>query len=113
MQSLARARVSMFCSLVLAAAAAACGDDGGGEATVDAGVDAASSAAPIVAPNEQWTWVTIDGMKCGNGSATGVGVSLSDRSDDVVVLLNGGGACWDAQTCFVLHTASSIDTDFG
>lgn len=88
-----------------------CGDDGGG-VEVDAGVDA-PAVPPIEAPAEQWTWVPIEGMTCGNGSATGVAVNLTARSQDVVVVLNGGGACWDANTCFTLHTAANLETDFG
>jgi Pectinacetylesterase len=99
-------------SVVLALTLLACGDDGGSGVEFDAGLDA-PTVAPIVAPTEQWTWVQIPGMTCGNGSTTGVAVNLSERSRDVVVLLNGGGACWDATTCFVLRSAASIDTDFG
>ena len=68
--------------------------------------------APLEAPPETWTWIDVPGMTCGDGSPTGVGVNLSTRSARVVVFLNGGGACWDAQTCFELHTAASIDTPF-
>ena len=108
--------------LPIAIGLAACGDDGGAPAIdardpdggdpIDAAIDAAS-AAPIEAPAETWTWVPIAGMTCGNGSATGVGVNLTTRSDRVLVFLVGGGACWDNQTCFVLHTAANIDTDYG
>ncbi len=70
-------------------------------------------ALPIEAPLETWTWVPIAGMTCGDGSPTGVGVNLTNRSERLVVFLNGGGACWDAQTCFELRTAASIDTPFG
>jgi len=72
-----------------------------------------SSGPPIEAPLETWTWVPIAGMTCGDGSPTGIGVNLTRRSERLVVFLNGGGACWDAQTCFELHTAASIDTPFG
>lgn len=94
--------------------AIACG--GGAAPAVDGGVDGLevdAAPGPIVAPLETWTWVPIDGMRCGNGSATGVGVNLTDRSDRVLVFLNGGGACWNAQTCFTLRTAANIDTDVG
>lgn len=106
-----RARFDLTSSLVLAVVVAACGDDGGAIA-VDAAADG-EIGSPIVAPAEQWTWVPLEGMACGNGSGTGVGVNLTDRSRQVVVFLNGGGACWDAQTCFVLRTAAGIDTGFG
>jgi hypothetical protein len=43
---------------------------------------------------------------CDDGSPTGIAVSLGS-GPDLVVFLNGGGACWDYLTCFVLRTASS------
>ncbi len=55
---------------------------------------------PIAAPLKQWTWIDVDGMKCGNGSASGIGVNLTDDSDDVLIFLEGGGACWDEVTCW-------------
>lgn len=109
--AIARALLRSTWSLTLIVAALGCGDDGN-TTTVDAGLDA-PAGDPIVAPADQWTWVQIPGMHCGNGSDTGVAVNLTGRSRDVVVLLAGGGACWDALTCFQLHTAAGIDTDFG
>ncbi|MBK9032106.1 MAG: hypothetical protein IPL61_12435 [Myxococcales bacterium] len=90
----------------------------GGGSPVDAGgydpLPPIDASGPLIeAPLEQWTWVPIEGMRCGDGSATGVGVNLTRRSDRVLVFLNGGGACWDAQTCFELRTAASIDAPFG
>jgi hypothetical protein len=99
------------------------GDDVQPDASVteaDAGADGAaetcsatSTAAPIVAPNEQWTWVPLDGMKCADGTSTGIGVNLTNRSDQVLVFFQGGGACWDAWTCFVLKTAAHIEGGYG
>jgi hypothetical protein len=68
---------------------------------------------PIVAPAGTWTWVPIDGMQCADGSPTGIGVNLSDASDRVVVYMQGGGACWDVNTCFTLMTAVHITGGFG
>jgi Pectinacetylesterase len=67
----------------------------------------------ITAPSEQWTWVPIDGMVCADGSATGIGVNLTDRSDRVAIFLQGGGACWDANTCFTLKAAVHIEGGYG
>ncbi|MFO0558014.1 MAG: pectin acetylesterase-family hydrolase [Polyangiales bacterium] len=71
--------------------------------------DASPMDAPITAPNEEWTFVPIEGMRCGNGSDTGVGVNLTRRSSKVLVIFAGGGACWDGVTCFTLRTAANID----
>src|SRR5688572_18372717 len=64
---------------------------------------------PLVAPKEEWTWLPVDGMKCGNGSGTGVGVNLTDRSKHVFVYLMGGGACWSEFTCKEVGTSFHID----
>lgn len=60
---------------------------------------------PIEGPNETWTWVDFPESKCANGSPTGIGVNLTDRSDKVAIHLMGGGACWDQLTCDVAMTA--------
>jgi hypothetical protein len=62
---------------------------------------------------EEWTWVEFPTSKCGNGQPTGLGVNLTDRSSDVVVFLQGGGACWDTNTCFVLNSAVNVATGYG
>jgi hypothetical protein len=65
---------------------AACGDD----------EPEAAAAPPLV-----WTWVPIEGSVCSDGSPTGIGVERAPgAAPDVVVFLMGGGACWDALTCF-------------
>lgn len=83
--------------LSLAVLLAACGDDGGR----DGGGDDAGL------PRRTWTWVDVPGAQCADGSPTGIGVSRGDDDARVVVLLDGGGACWDAVTCFELRTASA------
>ncbi len=50
--------------------------------TMDAGV---TTSGPIVAPNEQWTWVDFPNSECGTGTPTGIGVILNNRSTDVIV----------------------------
>jgi hypothetical protein len=55
---------------------------------------------PITAPDEKWTWVDIPGSACGDGSATGFGVNLTTKSKDVLIFLEGGGACWDGSSCW-------------
>ena len=69
---------------------AACGSPSVGGPTAD---------APISAPSEQWTWVDFPNAVCGSGQATGLGVNRTERTRDLVIYLQGGGACWDALTC--------------
>jgi hypothetical protein len=45
-------------------------------------------------PAPRLEWVPVAGMRCANGSPTGVG--LSRGSANLLVFLNGGGACWGA-----------------
>lgn len=61
---------------------------------------------PIQAPPGTWTWVDFPDTTCDDGSPTGIAVRPGD-GPGVVVFLNGGGLCWDAQTCLVLQTSTS------
>ena len=70
--------------------------------------------APVTAEERTWTWVDIAGATCADGSPTGVGVNLTAASDDVLVFLEGGGACWDASSCWgPAPTAFNIVTGYG
>jgi hypothetical protein len=72
------------------------------------------AGAPIVAPERTWTWVDVAGSKCADGSPTGIGVNLTKDSDDVLVFLEGGGACWDAASCWgPAPTAFNVLTGYG
>jgi hypothetical protein len=83
---------------------------GDGAIAVDAGVDAPLGVdAGFDIPLEQWTWVDVPGMKCGNGSPTGIAINPSTRSRRVAFLFAGGGACWEAGACFILKTATNLD----
>lgn len=55
-----------------------------------------------------WTWVPIEGSVCSDGSPTGIGIEVGPgASPNVLVFLDGGGACWDYFTCWQYRTASS------
>ena len=59
-------------------------------------------------PPLTFSWVALPGAVCSDGSPTGIGVEPGPGpSPDVLVFLNGGGACWDALTCFTLRTATA------
>ena len=68
---------------LVAALLAACGSDAGAERF----------------PLHRFTWLEVPGNVCGDGSPTGVSVSRGE-GDGLLVFLDGGGACWDALTCF-------------
>lgn len=46
-----------------------------------------------------WEKVELPGTVCGNGSQYKFFVKYSDRTDNVVVVFEPGGACWDYPSC--------------
>lgn len=46
-----------------------------------------------------WQWVDIPGTMCRDGSGAGISVNYSGDSSDVVIYLEGGGACFNNSTC--------------
>jgi hypothetical protein len=119
--SLARAAATV---LLIPMLAAGCGGssaggrpDGGGSDAGDAGTagdaltigDAVTAGdGPLQVAAGTWTWVDVPGTACDDGSMTGIGVNPAPGGSgaDLLVFLNGGGACWDASTCLVLNTAT-------
>lgn len=58
-----------------------------------------------------WEWVPVEQAVCADGSATGFG-RRAGQGDDLVLYLMGGGACWDAATCYSGQTAWHIEGGF-
>ncbi len=46
-----------------------------------------------------WTWVPFPEAKCRDGSTTGIGINFATASKNLVVFLEGGGACFNGLTC--------------
>jgi len=83
-------------ALLLAAALVACSQED----------DGARGPRPIEGlATGAWSWVPIEGAACEDGSPTGVAVSPGP-GPDLVFFLNGGGACWDWLTCYVVDLAT-------
>jgi hypothetical protein len=89
--------------------------DGGSplDAGLDGGpVDGGSTDAglvfgtPITAPPNTWTWVPFPDSSCNDGTSVGIGINPSPTGSNLLVYLNGGGACWDAFTCLVVKSAT-------
>ena len=59
---------------------------------------------PITSPMNQWTWIDFPDSSCDDGSPTGIGV-YNAGSPNLLVFMNGGGACWSYLTCYTLNTA--------
>ena len=81
----------------------------------DAGTepDGGIPTGPIDVPENTWTWVAFPDAVCGNGAATGIGVNLTSASNDIFIYMQGGGACWDSLTCFLIKSASNLETGYG
>ena len=79
------------------------------------GPGAASPTPPSplgLTPNT-WAWLDVPGARCGNGSATGIGVNVRPGATRVLLFLQGGGACSDGATCWTAPTAAHVATGFG
>jgi hypothetical protein len=78
--------------------AAACGDNLSGTGA-DAGIDAFVPQNPARDAYDQWIKVEPPGVVCGNNSQYKMWVNFSDKSDNLVVVFEPGGACWDYDSC--------------
>jgi hypothetical protein len=81
------------CSASLLATALLCACTGGGDDDDD---------EVVVPPRDsyrEWFKVEPEGAVCGNGSQYKFFVNYSDVSNDVVVVFEPGGACWDYASC--------------
>ena len=82
--------------------------DGGGDPGSDAGSDAGDPGAfdggQVVADLDglvedgTWQWFNL-GLRCRDGSTTGVGVRAQPGATRLVIYLEGGGACFNQITC--------------
>ena len=62
---------------------------------------------------KEWVYVPVDGARCMNGTPTGIGVNLG-TSGDLVIYLEGGGACFNDDTCsHVAHPSGWGPDQFG
>lgn len=59
-----------------------------------------------------WQWIDVPESVCGNGAPTGVALNPSVSSDQWVIFFQGGGACWDVESCFVLKSAVNIESGY-
>ena len=67
-----------------------------------------ATGEPIKASERGWTWVPFPDTKCRDGSPSGISVNLNSQSKRVVVYLEGGGGCFNADTCSPLISPSNI-----
>lgn len=88
--------------------------DGAPETGTDGGSDIIAAAPLPSTPAGQWTWLEADvfgGLpSCMDGSKTGLGINRSATgSKKVLIFMQGGGACFNGQTCALSDVALSTD----
>lgn len=72
-------------------------------------IDPDGPLGEAVANVGQWTFLEVPGSVCRDGSDTGIGVRLQEGADDLMIYLEGGGACFNGETCRA--NDSSFDED--
>ncbi len=63
---------------------------------------------------ESWRWIDTLGMQCRDGSDTGFGLRRAAGSRDLLILLQGGGACFDFLSCLLnprRYSEASFDAE--
>jgi len=58
-----------------------------------------------------WFFVEPEGIQCRDGSATGFGVRFQEGAENLVIYLEGGGACFNEATC-ATNPSSFTAADF-
>jgi len=89
--------------VALLSTAAACGD--GNDSSGKAGDDGTEKAF-----EREWEWLEPDGAFCRDGSRAPLAVSVNPDSKDLMIFLEGGGACYDKATC--LGSFSTVGHQF-
>src|SRR5688572_26716391 len=76
--------------------------------SIDRDVASASTAAAAV--TGRWTWIALPAARCADGSMTGFGIQRASAAEErpLFVYFAGGGACFDAYTCYEAELASHV-----
>ncbi len=69
--------------------------DDGNDDRYDGCLPDCTEPPPIGPPERTWTWFPIPGTQCVDGTETGFGVSTVTGATDLMVYLEGGGACFN------------------
>jgi len=84
--------------VAIACAVVGCGDETVAESPANDGV---------------WVFQNIEGMACGDGSATGIGINTSAASSRLIIHLQGGGACYSQDGCLGPEPSTSNFDGYG
>ena len=80
--------------------------NGGSSAGGAGGGTGGGGVGGFTAPNEKWTYIPVEGAKCINNTDTGIGVNLESGSDDVLIYMEGGNACFNTASCDITFNTS-------
>ena len=70
------------------------GSEGGFNDTGGAKGDATSDAPPL-----PWKAVPVEGTVCRDGTSTGYGINVNPSSRNLLIFMEGGGACFNSISC--------------
>jgi cysteine-rich repeat protein len=82
--------------------------DDGNESPFDGCRPDCTVVAPVEAPPLEWTYVEVPGTQCMNGDPAGFGISINPDSPDVLIYLEGGGACFNDACDFTAFSVPFI-----
>jgi cysteine-rich repeat protein len=68
--------------------------DDGNDNAFDGCLADCTAVEPLDPPALEWTYVEVPGTRCMNGSTAGFGVNYNPDSTNVMIYLEGGGACF-------------------
>lgn len=57
---------------------------------------------------DTWIWSDQGGNVCADGSQTGFAYNMHANANELLIYFDGGGACWDTQSCFVTPMAMNL-----
>jgi len=63
----------------------------------------------IEAPELRWSFVGFPDSRCANGTSTGIAINPIEDPQGLLIFMQGGGACWDSNTCLVANTSVHLD----
>jgi len=98
-------RILVSCLFWILLCPSGCGSDDAsgplGEVSTPTGPVRVSPSIEAVPRDAVWTWVTVQGTRCGlNPDPTGLVVNKAvDDPDGLLIFMTGGGACWNELTC--------------
>lgn len=58
---------------------------------------------------DTWIWSDQGGNICADGSQTGYAYNMHSGANELLIYFDGGGACWDTETCFTQPAAFNLN----